>query len=155
MKKFLIIALAAVVSACACFDCEDEAPVTTYETTYKQPSNCDYFDGRTCYRYVYKQAPRHVAKPAPVRYRPCGEYRSSCRAQSTCGSCNKCNSCAPKISETREPVEVVYKKTTYKTIYEPKTYSQVSYEKAPYSSAASLDEVEVIDNEQVLLTPAQ
>ena len=66
-----------------------------------------------------------------------------------CG-CN--NGCAPKITETREPVEIVYKKTTHKTVYEPKTFSQVSYEKAPYSSAADLENVEVIDNEQVLLT---
>ncbi len=32
-----------------------------------------------------------------------------------------------------EPVEVIYKNTTYKTIYEPKTYSSTAYVKKPYS----------------------
>lgn len=34
-----------------------------------------------------------------------------------------------------EPVEVLYKNTTYKTVYEPKTYSSVSYVKKPYNCA--------------------
>ena len=45
----------------------------------------------------------------------------------------KCNSCEPTIRETREPVEILYKKTTYKTVYEPKTTEEVSYEKVPYN----------------------
>ena len=36
-------------------------------------------------------------------------------------------------SHCGEPVEVVYKKTTYRTVYEPKTYEDVSYEKEPYT----------------------
>jgi len=149
MKKIFVVAIAGLASACACFDCYDE-PVKKQEVTYAQPSNCDYFDGKTCYRYVYKQVQRPVAQPVTVRYRPC-EYAKSQNehGMANCG-CN--NGCAPKITETREPVEIVYKKTTHKTVYEPKTFSQVSYEKAPYSSAADLENVEVIDNEQVLLT---
>lgn len=38
----------------------------------------------------------------------------------------------PQIRETREPVEVVYKKTTYTTVYEPKTSAAVSYERSSY-----------------------
>ena len=40
--------------------------------------------------------------------------------------------CPDEIRETREPVEILYKKTTYKTVYEPKTYTDVTYEKEPY-----------------------
>jgi len=33
---------------------------------------------------------------------------------------------------TREPVEVIYRRTTYRTVYEPKTTSAVSYEREAY-----------------------
>ncbi len=153
MKKLFIVALAALVSACACFDCEDEVQVTSYQAMSEAKMNCDYFDGKTCYRYVYRKVQRPVAQPAPVRYRSCGSYqavqRPCCRQVNTCNSCNACEN---KISETREPVEIVYKKTTYKTVYEPKTYSQVSYEKVPYNSVSEPETVEVVDEDNVLLT---
>ena len=44
-----------------------------------------------------------------------------------------CNGCQPIVTQTREPVEVLYKKTTTKTVYEPKTTQEVSYEKEPYT----------------------
>lgn len=44
-----------------------------------------------------------------------------------------CNGCQPTVTQTREPVEVLYKKTTTKTVYEPKTTQEVSYEKEPYT----------------------
>ncbi len=150
MKKLFIAALALMVSACACFDCEDDVPV--YQTTRSAHMNCDHFDGKTCYRYVYKTVKRPVVQPAPVRYRPCGSYQPaqrSCCAQ--VNSCNSCNACESKISETREPVEIVYKKTTYKTVYEPKTYSQVSYENVPYNSVSVPEPIEVVDESSVLL----
>lgn len=31
-----------------------------------------------------------------------------------------------------EPTEIIYKNTTYKTVYEPKTYKEISYERRPY-----------------------
>lgn len=31
-----------------------------------------------------------------------------------------------------KPVEVLYKNTTYTTVYEPRTYEEVSYERKPY-----------------------
>ena len=34
-----------------------------------------------------------------------------------------------------EPVEVIYKNTTYRTVYEPKTYSSTAYVKKPYTCA--------------------
>lgn len=153
MKKLLIVALVAFVSACACFECEDETPVITYQSSRQERLNCDYFDGRTCYRYTYRTVQRPVAQPVYYREpRPC----NPCRVAAPTPVCNnKCSSCEcnreTKISETREPVEVVYKKTTYKTVYEPKTYSEVSYEKAPYSSLANQETVEVVDNNQVVV----
>ena len=150
MKKLLIIALATLISACACFECDEEYPVTTYQSSRQDTMDCDYFDGRTCYRYVYKKKARPVAKPAPIRYRKCDTPKPTCgcKQMSSCGGCGQCEA---KISETREPVEVVYKKTTYKTVYEPKTYSQVSYETVPYNSVAKTENVEVVEGENVLL----
>lgn len=164
MKKLLIVALAAFVSACACFDCEDEAPVTTYQSSRQARMNCDYFDGRTCYRYTYRNIQRPVAQPVVYRtpncrrtvqyaQRPCTTecIRTTRAATSSCG-CSACGCTGEtKISETREPVEVVYKKTTLKTVYEPRTYSEVSYEKAPYSSLAHQDPVEVINTDDTVV----
>ena len=44
-----------------------------------------------------------------------------------------CNSCGPHSYTVSEPVEVVYKNVTYTTVYEPKTYSDTTYVKKPYS----------------------
>ena len=131
MKKFIVIALAVMVSACACFDCKDEGPVRI-RVSSDAKLDCDYFDGRTCYRYVYKKPDHPIVKPEPVRYRKCQKARPSCN---TCNTCNSCNNCGDKVSEVREPVEVVYKKTTYKTVCDPKTVSQVTYETLPYDEA--------------------
>jgi hypothetical protein len=160
MKKLIILSAMALLSGCACFDCEDDGQ-TLFESrrvaVQPQPKqevkqiNCDYFDGKTCYRYVYKNVEQPVAAPAPIRQRPCNGYQPQPQPVAApapvapCGCPNAhatqngqvsgtgCN-CPDQISETREPVEVVYKKTTNRTVYEPKTYSQVSYESAPYGS---------------------
>ncbi len=136
MKKFLVLFLAAVtLSGCACFDSADE-PIETYRTVARAPADCDYFDGRTCYKYTFRKAP--AVEPAPVfRYREPSRCRSCCppvkivSQQAACG-CNSCgcqqNTCAPTVTETKEPVEVVYKKTTTRTVYEPRTSAEVSYE---------------------------
>lgn len=131
MKKIFVVTLAIMVSACACFDCQDEEPIRI-RTSNEAKLDCDYFDGRTCYRYVYKKPDHPIVRPEPVRYRKCQKARPSCNS---CAPCNSCNSCEGKVSETREPVEVVYKKTTYKTVCDPKTVSQVSYETVPYDEA--------------------
>ena len=154
MKKLLVIALSALVSACACFDCadENERPVV-YQTTSKNKTlDCDYFDGKTCYRYIYKNVQRKVAKPEPMLYRPCGAPAVQPAAPCGCqqrrieaiapapapAPVRTDNCCQDKITESREPVEMVYKKVTTKTTYEPKTSSEVSYEKVPYTSGMTL-----------------
>ena len=38
---------------------------------------------------------------------------------------------------TREPVEIVYRRTSYRTVYEPRTTRAVSYEREPYSGQCS------------------
>ena len=163
MKKFIVIALSALVSACACFDCadENERPLAYQATSRDKTMDCDYFDGKTCYRYVYKNIQHQVAKPEPIRRAPCGAIISH-DTPKPCGCQNRATRLAPiapapvmapapkptvqnpddccqdKVSETREPYEVVYKKVTTRTTYEPKTSSQVSYEKVPYSSATGI-----------------
>ena len=131
MKRIFIVTLAMIISACACFNCQDEEPVRI-RTSNEAKLDCDYFDGRTCYRYVYKKPDQPVVKPEPVKYHKCQKVKPVCNS---CNTCNTCNSCEGKVSETREPVEVVYKKTTYKTVCDPKTVSQVSYETVPYDEA--------------------
>lgn len=133
MKKLLILTVVFTLAACGCMNDyeEDTTPEVSYQNIQTQPQNCDYFDGTTCYRYV-----RRVRKAPVLRYRDYSPVAPRCG----CNSCPQvevaptpaCGCCAPQVKETREPVEVVYKKTTYKTVYEPKTTSTVSYERAPY-----------------------
>ena len=47
-----------------------------------------------------------------------------------CG-CSQC--CIEEEYSTYQPVEVLYRKTTYKTVYIPTTYKQISYERKPYN----------------------
>ena len=77
MKKIFIVALAVMVSACACFDCQDDEPIRI-RTSNEAKLDCDYFDGRTCYRYVYKKPDHPIVRPEPVRYRKCQKARPSC-----------------------------------------------------------------------------
>lgn len=63
--------------------------------------------------------PCQVAQPQPV-VKPCN----------TCAQAvQPCNNCAPKVEVVKEPVEIVYKKTTKTTVYEPKVITDVTFEK--------------------------
>lgn len=77
------------------------------------------------------QAPAPAPVPAPVVV-----------------SKDNCNGCEPIIRQTREPVEVIYKKTTYTTVFEPKTTSTVAYEREP------VVDQKIISNTQVVTEPA-
>lgn len=149
MKKLLILSAMLLISGCACLDglCGDEEyvkPITRYRVS-TNTKNCDYFDGKTCFRYVRRE---YEAPVEYVRYReprriyrdvayvdPCenkigGAY---CPRQAVENPCEvKTDSCQETVRQVREPVEIVYKKTTYRTVYEPKTYEDVTYEKEPY-----------------------
>ena len=158
MKKFLVLVAIGLVSACSCMDdstlLDDQEVV--YQNVQARPQNCDYFDGKTCYRYVRR-----------IRQQPVIRYREPMVVQKSCNQCNKCNvstsapvvsnNCEDTIRETREPVEVVYKKTTYKTVYEPQTTTSVSYERVPYASHQEEKEVETrVSSDPVeIVTPSQ
>lgn len=45
---------------------------------------------------------------------------------------NTCNTCSSSYT-VRTPVQVLYKNTTYTTVYEPKTFTRTSYETVPYN----------------------
>ena len=45
--------------------------------------------------------------------------------------------CSSSSYTVREPVEVIYKDTTYTTIYKPYTYTKSKYIKKPYSKCDS------------------
>lgn len=62
----------------------------------------------------------------------CGDIKSTTKEYEL----NDNSHCAPQVKEVREPVEIVYRKTTYKTVYEPKTTKSVTYEKEPYKQEA-------------------
>ncbi len=65
---------------------------------------------------------------------------------------NNCNGCEPIVTQTREPVEVIYKKTTYTTVFEPKTTSTVTYEKEPIVNQKAL---QVVQPTKVKVVPAE
>ncbi len=147
MKKVLVLSLALFLSACACMNGSDEDEViyeTRRTTNYVQQrgQNCDFYENGTCYHYVYdtSYAPSSYRRYEPNRYSTgtrevrekqlfngssCSSSRTTYSNSSPCGK--------PVVREKREPVEVVYKKIRYTTVYEPKTYEEVSYEKEPYN----------------------
>lgn len=45
---------------------------------------------------------------------------------------NVCDTCTQSYT-VRTPVSVIYKNTTYTTVYEPKTFEKTSYETVPYN----------------------
>lgn len=51
---------------------------------------------------------------------------------------NECNTCSTSYTVSK-PVEVIYKDITYTTVYEPKTYEEVSYSRKPYNSCTNSD----------------
>ncbi len=167
MKKLFVLTSLLLLAGCACFDEQPEKNDGEYHTVqdlyrsgktcsagdcgreepryqetrrvrkiYRQPAESYTYIERPVYQPrrvpVYNQpvymqpAPAPVAVPAPAQV-PC--YNAP--AAQTSG-------CQPTVSETREPVEVVYKKTTYRTTYQPQTTSSVSYEKVPYTAQSDV-----------------
>ena len=57
-------------------------------------------------------------KPAPAPVRP---------------AARPCGGCQPTEYTVRTPVKVVYKNTTYHTVYEPRTYETTSFETRPFN----------------------
>ena len=90
----------------------------------------------------HKEAPKPIIVEktvAPVQtvqtnktYASCGDIKSTSKEYEI----NDGSHCNPQVKEVREPVEIVYKKTTYKTVYEPRTSTTVTFEKEPYKQEA-------------------
>lgn len=110
LTKLLVLALAAGLTACAS---DEEATGRNYRYVGNQENNC----GEALIEKKPTPAPmpvRQVAyQPAPVA-RPCG-------------------GCQPTEYTVRTPVKVVYKNTTYHTVYEPRTYETTSFETRPFN----------------------
>ena len=78
-------------------------------------------------------------RPAPVQtYAPVAS-NCACKAAPVCNApvCPPAPACgcAPQEYTVRTPVQVVYQNTTYRTVYEPKTFQSTSYETRPYNRA--------------------
>ena len=113
--KNVIVMLAVVASISACATHRTETQVATAPAVAPAPAPVQEFQpvrpARACgVRAPVVQAP---VVQAPVR--------------------QGCNTCGTQSYTVTEPVEVVYKNVTYTTVYEPKTFSNTTYEKKPYS----------------------
>ena len=75
--------------------------------------------------------PQPVVQPRPVR--ACPAKAPVAVAPAPAPVQQPCNTCGPHSYTVSEPVEVVYKNVTYTTVYEPKTYSNTTFVKKPYS----------------------
>ena len=123
MKKYLVLASMFFVSACA------QGPIVGEE-------DCTYHTEKKAEEVQPQPAPTVVHQPAPVivqQVSPCAQRPMP--APVVVQQPVPCNGCQPTVSATREPVEIVYKKTTYTTVYEPKTTSDITYEKEAIKGA--------------------
>ena len=73
--------------------------------------------------------------PAPVIEQPCG-------------------TCQGEVRTVREPVEVVYRRRTYGTVYEPRYFENVSYERQNLDGAYYQQEVVIETADDVVPVPA-
>ena len=90
-------------------------------------------EDESCSDALIKPAP--APAPAPVvAAAPCNQCQQAPVAlQQDCGGC------PAREYTVRTPVQVVYKNTTYRTVYEPRTFETSSYETRPYNRAEVCD----------------
>ncbi len=111
--------------------------------------------------YVEEPCPCQEQAPAQV-YQPQYEYRPAPVAYVQQPAAN----CQGEVRTVREPVEVVYKRTTYGTVYEPRYFENVSYERqsvngetytqAGYAQPTVVEErATVTEQEYIVPTQAQ
>lgn len=59
-------------------------------------------------------------------------------ALTACSSmCDNCYYGREQSYTVSQPVEVIYRNTTYRTVYEPKTYKEVTLERRPYKAKST------------------
>ena len=115
LTRIMVVAMVAGLAACA----SDDEPAGRNYRYAGAESNCG--------DALIKEQPA----PAPVRpvARPC----NTCRAAAPVPAPRPCGGCQPSEYTVRTPVKVVYKNTTYHTVYEPRTYETTSFETRPFN----------------------
>lgn len=116
LTKLLVVAMVAGLAACA----SDE------ETANR---NYRYAGESGCGDALIKE------KPAPAPVRPAARPCHTCQAAvpAPVPAARPCGGCQPTEYTVRTPVKVVYKNTTYHTVYEPRTYETTSFETRPFN----------------------
>ncbi len=100
---------------------------------------------------TYVEEPCPCQEQAPVQaYQPRYEYQPAQVAYVQ----QQAAPCQGEVRTMREPVEVVYKRTTYGTVYEPRHFENVSYERetvngATYSNQTYAQPVVIQENATV------
>ena len=158
MNKYLVLAALFSVSACA------HGPIIgdedcTYDTTPKKNYRVEEAQPAPVPAPVVVQQPTpvYVQQPAPivVRQAPCIQPAPVVEAAPiVVRDAEPCNGCQPTVRTTREPVEVIYKKVTYTTTYEPKTTSDVSYEREAVRGTPQEVRVQPVVKEVIVQKPA-
>lgn len=113
-------------------------------------SACASDDGRN-YRYAEEDEscsdalvkPVPAPTPAPA---PCMQCRQA-PVQQDCGGC------PAREYTVRTPVQVVYKNTTYRTVYEPRTFETSSYETRPYNRAEVCEGGNCFGGQSIVMQP--
>ena len=122
MKKYLVLATMFFVSACA------NGPIIgDDDCTYHSAPRKNYRAEEV--RPQPAPAPIVVQRPAPCSQAVVAPAPVVVQQPTTRNGCN------PTVKATREPVEIVYKKVIYTTTYEPKTTSEVTYEREAVKNA--------------------
>ena len=124
LTKLLVLAMVAGLTACA----SDEEQTGR---NYRYVGN-NHDCGEALVQDKPEPAPvRQYRQPAPMPVaRPC----VTCQAAAPVAPAPRpCNTCQPTESTVRTPVKVVYKNTTYHTVYEPRTYETTSFETRPFN----------------------
>ena len=125
-----VVAMVATLTAC---------------TTYEEGRNYRYAEDESCSDALVKPAP--APAPAPVVATPCNVCQQAPVAlQQDCGGC------PAREYTVRTPVQVVYKNTTYRTVYEPRTFETSSYETRPYNRAEVCDGGNCYGAQPVMMT---
>ncbi len=116
LTKLLVVAMVAGLAACAS---DEETANRNYR--YAGESGC----GDTLIK----------EKPAPAPVRPAARPCHTCQAAAPAPvpAARPCGGCQPTEYTVRTPVKVVYKNTTYHTVYEPRTYETTSFETRPFN----------------------
>ena len=124
MKNLFYVAmlvLTAGLTACASDEANDNR-------------NYRYAGRGGCGGALINEQPKPAPIPAPqVQYQPAPAPVAAPAPATACG-CPTCG-CQAREYTVRTPVKVVYKNTTYRTVYEPRTFETTAYETRPYNRA--------------------